>query len=113
MDIVFEVVGWVGTVLLITAYFLLSIGRIPNGRTYQLFNLLGSIGHSSAGRHDTRDLSTGIEASGAPMHKSPAAELTAPAASPPRPTHKAAANRAHSVSAQLRCCRRDSFSLSE
>ena len=31
-----------------------------------LRDLLGSIGHSSAGRHDTRDLSTGIEASGAP-----------------------------------------------
>src|SRR5262245_56301666 len=28
--------------------------------------LLGSLGHSSAGRHDTRDLSTGIETSGAP-----------------------------------------------
>ena len=31
-----------------------------------LRDLMGSIGHSSAGRHDTRDLSTGIEASGAP-----------------------------------------------
>ena len=31
-----------------------------------LRDLLGSAGHSSAGRHDTRDLSTGIEASGAP-----------------------------------------------
>ncbi len=31
-----------------------------------LRDLLGSIGHSSAGRHDTRDLSTGIDASGAP-----------------------------------------------
>ncbi|OFW40995.1 MAG: hypothetical protein A3J29_13390 [Acidobacteria bacterium RIFCSPLOWO2_12_FULL_67_14b] len=31
-----------------------------------LRDLLGSSGHSSAGRHDTRDLSTGIEASGAP-----------------------------------------------
>ncbi|MGX5682069.1 CBU_0592 family membrane protein [Schumannella luteola] len=44
MDVVFEVVGWVGTVLLIGAYFLLSVGRIPNGRTYQLFNLFGAIG---------------------------------------------------------------------
>jgi len=33
-----------------------------------LRDLLGSLGHSSAGRHDTRDLSTGIEASGAPKH---------------------------------------------
>ncbi len=31
-----------------------------------LRDLLGSAGHSSTGRHDTRDLSTGIEASGAP-----------------------------------------------
>jgi Ca-activated chloride channel family protein len=31
-----------------------------------LRDLLGSFGHSSAGRHDTRDLATGIEASGAP-----------------------------------------------
>ena len=31
-----------------------------------LRDLLGSAGHSSAGRHDTRDMSTGIEASGAP-----------------------------------------------
>jgi Ca-activated chloride channel homolog len=31
-----------------------------------LRDLLGSIGHSSAGRHDTRDLATGIDASGAP-----------------------------------------------
>ncbi len=30
-----------------------------------LRDLLGSVGHSSAGRHDTRDLATGIEASGA------------------------------------------------
>ncbi len=31
-----------------------------------LRDLLGSSGHSSPGRHDTRDLSTGIDASGAP-----------------------------------------------
>jgi Ca-activated chloride channel homolog len=31
-----------------------------------LRDLLGSLGHSSTGRHDTRDLSTGIDASGAP-----------------------------------------------
>jgi Ca-activated chloride channel family protein len=30
-----------------------------------LRDLLGSLGHSSAGRHDTRDLATGIETSGA------------------------------------------------
>ncbi len=31
-----------------------------------LRDLLGSFGHASAGRHDTRDLATGIDASGAP-----------------------------------------------
>jgi Ca-activated chloride channel family protein len=31
-----------------------------------LRDLLGSLGHSSAGRHDSRDLATGIEAGGAP-----------------------------------------------
>ena len=31
-----------------------------------LRDLLGSVGHSSIGRHDTRDLATGVEASGAP-----------------------------------------------
>ncbi len=31
-----------------------------------LRDLLGSVGHASAGRHDTRDMATGIDASGAP-----------------------------------------------
>ena len=31
-----------------------------------LRDLLGSVGHSSVGRHDTRDLATGVETSGAP-----------------------------------------------
>lgn len=44
MEIVFEVIGWTGTVLLISAYFLLSIGRITNGRVYQWFNLIGALG---------------------------------------------------------------------
>jgi Ca-activated chloride channel family protein len=33
-----------------------------------LRDLLGSIGRSSVGRHDTREMATGIEASGAPKH---------------------------------------------
>ncbi len=44
MDIFFEVVGWVGTVFILAGYFLLSVGRIPNGRIYQWFNLVGAIG---------------------------------------------------------------------
>ncbi|MGD9903454.1 MAG: VWA domain-containing protein [Vicinamibacterales bacterium] len=31
-----------------------------------LRDLLGSVGHATAGRHDTRDMATGVEASGAP-----------------------------------------------
>lgn len=44
MEIVSEVVGWTGTVLLIGAYLLLSIGKISNGRIYQWFNLVGAVG---------------------------------------------------------------------
>lgn len=44
MDIFFEVVGWAGTVIILTGYFLLSIGRIPNGRAYQWLNLAGALG---------------------------------------------------------------------
>lgn len=44
MDIVFEVLGWVGTVLILFAYLLLSLGKLKNGRTYQLINLFGAIG---------------------------------------------------------------------
>ena len=48
-----------------------SSSRSPTRRSTSsairaLRDLLGSVGHSSAGRHDTRDLSTGIETSGAP-----------------------------------------------
>jgi len=44
MDIVFEVLGWTGTVLILAAYLLLSLGKIANGRTYQLLNLVGAVG---------------------------------------------------------------------
>ena len=44
MDIVFEVIGWAGTALILFAYLMLSIGKLENGRTYQLINLFGAIG---------------------------------------------------------------------
>lgn len=44
MNIVFEVIGWAGTVVILSAYFLLSIGKISNGRMYQWFNLVGALG---------------------------------------------------------------------
>ena len=39
-----ELVGWAGASLLLAAYALLSLGRIPNSRRYQVFNLVGSAG---------------------------------------------------------------------
>lgn len=44
MDIVFEVLGWAGTVIILLGYLLLSLGKITNGRLYQTFNLVGAIG---------------------------------------------------------------------
>ncbi len=44
MDIFFEIVGWAGTVTILVGYFLLSIGKISNGRMYQWFNLVGALG---------------------------------------------------------------------
>ena len=44
MDILFEIVGWAGTALIITGYLLLSIGKISNGWAYQWLNLAGAIG---------------------------------------------------------------------
>ena len=41
----YELLGWIGTVLIVGAYFLNSTNRIPNtSRAYQLMNLFGAIG---------------------------------------------------------------------
>jgi hypothetical protein len=42
MDI-FDIVGWVGMILVLLAYILLSTNKIKNGFTYQLLNLLAAI----------------------------------------------------------------------
>lgn len=42
MNLWVEVVGWLGAVVLLTAYGLLSTGRIATGLTYQLLNLTGA-----------------------------------------------------------------------
>jgi len=42
MDILFEVIGWTGTVAILLGYLLLSIGKIENGPLYQWFNLVGA-----------------------------------------------------------------------
>lgn len=44
MDIVLEIVGYVGAVAILAAYFLLSIGKITNGRAYHALNLAGALG---------------------------------------------------------------------
>ena len=42
---IFEIIGWVGTALILTAYLLVSIKKIgPTSKTYQLLNLLGAVG---------------------------------------------------------------------
>lgn len=38
MDI-FDIIGWVGMVLVLAAYLLLSLGKIKNGYIYQFLNL--------------------------------------------------------------------------
>ncbi|MGA2910519.1 MAG: hypothetical protein ABSE04_01820 [Candidatus Microgenomates bacterium] len=40
-----EVVGWIGTALILAAYLLVSIKKIgPTSKTYQSLNLFGAIG---------------------------------------------------------------------
>ena len=43
MDILFEVIGWTGTVAILLGYLLLSLGKIQNGPVYQWFNLVGAL----------------------------------------------------------------------
>lgn len=38
---VVEVLGWVGAVVVLAAYALFSLGRLPNGPLYQVLNLVG------------------------------------------------------------------------
>lgn len=41
----YEIVGWFGTILILSAYFLVSIKKISSdSRLYQLLNLLGAVG---------------------------------------------------------------------
>ena len=39
MDI-FDIIGWIGMVLVLAAYILLSLGKIKNGYFYQFLNLV-------------------------------------------------------------------------
>ena len=40
---IFDIFGWIGMILVLVAYALLSINKIPNGRLYQWLNLLASL----------------------------------------------------------------------
>lgn len=39
----FDIVGWIGMILVLLAYLLLSLNKIKNGMLYQILNLLASI----------------------------------------------------------------------
>jgi len=39
----FDILGWIGMVLVLVAYLLLSSNKIDNGKTYQVLNLFASI----------------------------------------------------------------------
>jgi hypothetical protein len=45
MDLLFAAVGWIGAVLLLAGYVLVTQSRLPgDGAAYQLMNLIGSLG---------------------------------------------------------------------
>ena len=39
----FDIIGWVGMILMLLAYFLLSLNIIKNGMLYQLINLFAAL----------------------------------------------------------------------
>lgn len=39
----FDIIGWVGAILVLLAYMLLSTGKLKNGLLYQLLNLAAGI----------------------------------------------------------------------
>ena len=40
---IFDIIGWIGMILVLIAYFLLSTNKIKNGMLYQILNLLAGI----------------------------------------------------------------------
>ena len=40
---IFDILGWIGMVLALIAYSLLSTNKIPNGKLYQILNLIAEI----------------------------------------------------------------------
>lgn len=39
----YDIIGWIGMVLVLIAYFLLSLNKIPNGKIYQILNLFAAL----------------------------------------------------------------------
>lgn len=45
MEIYSQIIGWIGTILIVLAYLLVSLKKIDSaGKVYQTMNLLGAIG---------------------------------------------------------------------
>ncbi len=45
MEIIIQIVGWIGTFLIVLAYFLVSSKKIEStSKLYQVMNLLGAVG---------------------------------------------------------------------
>jgi len=40
---IFDICGWIGAVLILLAYSLLSLGKIGNGKLYQTMNFLAAL----------------------------------------------------------------------
>ena len=40
---IFDILGWIGMILVLLAYVLLSINKIENGKLYQVLNLVAAI----------------------------------------------------------------------
>lgn len=40
---IFDILGWIGMVLVLVAYGLLSTNKIPNGKLYQILNVIAAI----------------------------------------------------------------------
>lgn len=40
---IFDILGWIGMILVLLAYALLSTNKIENGKLYQFINLIGAI----------------------------------------------------------------------
>jgi hypothetical protein len=53
MEILIQIAGWVGTVLIVVAYYLVSHHKYvePDSKIYQMMNLLGAIGVGISGFH--------------------------------------------------------------